>query len=71
MNPTSIHETQVQLQALLCGLSIWSSITAAALIQPLAWEPSCAAGVGLQRKKKKKFFQQSLVISKIFKNWSD
>ena len=40
-----------------CGLDpsllwLWCRLPAATLIQPLAWEHPCAAGVALQRKKK-------------------
>ena len=35
-------------------LWLWCRPAAAALIQPLAWEPPCAAGVALKRQKTKK-----------------
>ena len=40
----------------LLKLWLWYGPAAAALIQPLAWEPSCAAGTALKKKKKKFFF---------------
>ena len=35
--------------ALLC---LWRGPAATSLIQPLAWEPACAAGAALKREKK-------------------
>ena len=35
-------------------LCLWCMLAAAALIQPLAWEPPYAAGAALNSKKKKK-----------------
>ena len=35
-------------------LWLWCRLAAAALIQPLAWEPPCAPGVTLKSTKKKK-----------------
>ena len=37
-------------------LWLWSRPVAAALIGSLAWEPPCAAGVALEKLKKKKKF---------------
>ena len=35
-------------------LWLWYRLAAVALIQPLAWDPPCAVGVGLKRPKKEK-----------------
>ena len=42
MNPTNIHETRVQFQALLCGLSIWCCH------ELCADQMACGCGVGRQ-----------------------
>ena len=36
------------------AVAVWCRLAAAALIQPLAWEFLCAAGVALKRKTQKK-----------------
>ena len=46
-------------------LWLWHKLAAVVLIQPLAWEPSCAKGVALKRqkdkkRKKRKLFQDAL-----------
>ena len=35
---------------------LWRRLVATAPIRPLAWEPPCAAGVALEKTKKKKIF---------------
>ena len=69
-NPTSIHEEASSIPGpaqgvkdLACShpcgsdlawLWLWARPVAAALIQPLAWEPPCVVASALKRKKKKK-----------------
>ena len=50
------YELWCRLQTLLGPilLWLWRRPAASAPIRPLAWEPSCAKGVALKRKKKKK-----------------
>ena len=37
----------------LAWLWLWGRLAAAALIQPLGWEPPCVAGVAIKEKKRK------------------
>ena len=38
----------------LALLWLWHRLEATVLIQPIAWKPPCASGVGLERQKRKK-----------------
>ena len=44
----------LQMWLRLALLWLWCRPAATALIQPLAWEPPCAAGAALKKAKKKK-----------------
>ena len=44
----------------LAWLCLWCRPAAAAPVQPLAWEPPCAAPAALKRQKKKKKTQKNL-----------
>ena len=56
---TSIYEDPGSIPGLAQGVKdqrcrelwLWCRLVAAALIQPLAWEPPCAAGAALKRQK--------------------
>ena len=43
-------------------LWLWCRLTAAALIQPLAWELPCAAGAALKKQKQKQKIREGRVM---------
>ena len=72
MNPTSIHEDTDWILALLSGLKdpmlpwLWCRPMATAPIRPLAWEPSYAEGVALERQKQKRSKTKTSIFMPLF-----